>query len=314
MSKRKKKLSREKNLRLSKACNQQNKASRTKVWRDSKIDGINDKNGAIPSSPKSIKSPNCINSQVYFFFFSRSNQLVRVRMQKSSSPHTKFFASLKHLEKRLKLENHPAGPSTLSRPPPPPPPLLIEHQEIIKSTQQTVSLGTPIYLNYNQSPTTNTNASNLQEESEAPQEFLSRSPDFPPTHHSLPHEAEVQQSVDQAERLSLDDDIELLMQLLRLSDSEELNERAGVNGVGCDDGFYDKIVGVKGPKSVKEVERLDRWIKHFLNGEKKEPFRLAHLLLGKAAFMHSDDDCDGFGGFVFPSTIDEFLQNDPPID
>ncbi|KAI3456050.1 hypothetical protein Pfo_012713 [Paulownia fortunei] len=238
-------------------------------------------------------------------------------MQRSPSLHTQFFTSLKQLEKRLKLENHPSARSTDSPPPSPPrpPSLTAEHQEIINNTQQTDSLGTPIYLNYNPSSTTNTNASNLQE-SEAPEEFLSTSPDFPPTHHSLPHEnqAEVQETVDQAERFNLDDDIEMLMQLLRLSDSEELNERAGVNNVSCHDGFYGKIVGVKGPKSVKEVERLEGWIKHFLNGEKKEPFRLAHLLLGKAAFVHSDDDCDGFGGFVFPSTIDEFLQNDPPID
>lgn len=104
------------------------------------------------------------------------------------------------------------------------------------------------------------------------------------------------------------------MQLLRLSDSQEVNERAEVNNVGCDDEFYRKIVGAKGPKNAKEVGRLEGWIKHFLNGEKKEPLRLAHLLLAKAAFVHSDNDCDGFGGFSFPSTIDEFLQNDSPTD
>lgn len=104
------------------------------------------------------------------------------------------------------------------------------------------------------------------------------------------------------------------MELLKLTDSEQLIEKVGFNDVGCDNGFLDKIVGVKGPKSVKELERLDGWIKEFLKGEKKEPFRLAHLLLGKAAFMHSDDDCDGFGGLVFPSTIDEFLLNEPPMD
>ena len=96
------------------------------------------------------------------------------------------------------------------------------------------------------------------------------------------------------------------MQLLRLSD-------AGTHQLGCcnDDEFYDKIVGVKGPKNVKELERLERWIEHFCSGESKEPFRLVHLLLGKAAFLHSDD---GFGGLVFPSTVDEFLKNDPPTD
>ncbi|KAG8385325.1 hypothetical protein BUALT_Bualt03G0031100 [Buddleja alternifolia] len=221
----------------------------------------------------------------------------------SASPHAQFFTSLKHLEKRLKLENDRSPPSA-----PPPPLLPIEHHDDIKSTQQSDSLGTPIYLNCNQS-TINTNTSNVQE-SEIPQEFLSNSPDFPPTHHSIPqenHQAEIHETVDQ----SGSDDIDALMQLLRLSGSEERND------VGCDDGFYGKIVGVKGPKSGKEVERLEGWIKHFLNGddEETEPFRLAHLLLAKAAFVHWDDgDCVGFGGFVFPSTVDEFLQNDPPIE
>ncbi|KAL8468441.1 hypothetical protein ACS0TY_031596 [Phlomoides rotata] len=220
-------------------------------------------------------------------------------MRKSPSPHTQFFTSLKHLEKRLKLENHPTGPSSSSlSQPPPPPSQLLERQETTKDTQQTQSLGTPIYLYDDEFPTTNTNASNLQE-SEAPPEFLSRSPDFPPT----PHE----ERIDQPERIDLDDDIELLMQLLKLTDSEQVKERIGFN----DDGFLDKIVGVKGPKSVMEADRLDRWITEFMKGEKKEPFRLAHLLLGKAAFMHSDDDYDGL---VFPSTIDDFLLNDPPMD
>ncbi|KAK6124076.1 hypothetical protein DH2020_042161 [Rehmannia glutinosa] len=227
-------------------------------------------------------------------------------------PHHQFFNSLKHLEKRLKLENHPSPPQTVSLPPSPP--AAAEHQQITNTTQQADSLGTPIYLNFNPSIATNTTNSSNVPESEAPQEFLSESSDFPQTHHNLPHEnrAEAREPVDRAERSSLDDDIELLMQLLCLSELNETEE--GIIDVGCDDGFYGKIVGVKGPKSLKEVERLEGWIKHFLKGEKKEPLRLAHLLLGKAVFVHSDDDCDGFGGSVFPSTIDEFLQNDPPVD
>ncbi|KAL8032292.1 hypothetical protein ABFX02_13G086500 [Erythranthe guttata] len=239
-------------------------------------------------------------------------------MQRPTSPHTRFFTSLKHLEKRLKLENHRSATSTLSPPPPPPPPPLLSpptaSQGIVNSTQQTDSLGTPMYLNCNHSSTANTTSCSNLQESEAPQEFLPKSPNFPPTHHSSPHENEAQfhENVDLAgERSDLDGDIEILMQLLNSS-----NQKAGVNCVGCDDGFYGKIVGVKGPKSAKEVERLERWIEHFLNGGKKklEPFALAHLLLGKAAFVQSDDDCDGLGGFVFPSTIGEFLRNDPPID
>lgn len=83
-----------------------------------------------------------------------------------------------------------------------------------------------------------------------------------------------------------------------------------------DDEFYDKIVKVKGPRCKKEVERLDGWIKYFLNnndngGKALEPFRLAHLVLAKAAFVSGDGDGDGL---EFPSTVDEFLQNDPPSD
>lgn len=189
-------------------------------------------------------------------------------MQKPYSPHAQFFTSLKHLEKRLKLEYHEsAGASTFPQPPP------IERQEI---TQQTDSLGTPIYL-YNQS----TSTSNIQE-SEAPQEFLS------PANHDQAQRA------DQPERL----DLGALMQLLRLSDD-----------VGCerdDDEFFERIVGVEGPKNAMELGRLEGWIQHFLKG--RELFRLVHLLLAKAALIHSDD------GLVFPSTISEFLQVDPPMD
>ncbi|KAI8001385.1 hypothetical protein LOK49_LG09G01164 [Camellia lanceoleosa] len=84
---------------------------------------------------------------------------------------------------------------------------------------------------------------------------------------------------------------------------------------GYECGFYSKMIGVKGPKCVREMRRLEAWIKYFLNdgGEgRREPLRLTHLLLGKAAFL---SECgDGFGRFEFPSTIAEFLQNDPPKD
>ena len=70
---------------------------------------------------------------------------------------------------------------------------------------------------------------------------------------------------------------------------------------------------MEGPKCRKEVLRLDGWINHFMNGggeEKQEPLRLAHLLLGKSAFVS-----DGaFGELDFPSTIQEFLHTDPPTD
>ncbi|KAJ9543358.1 hypothetical protein OSB04_023065 [Centaurea solstitialis] len=101
-----------------------------------------------------------------------------------------------------------------------------------------------------------------------------------------------------------------MIRLLKLSDldGERPEEMPDVR----DDEFYDKIVGVKGPKCKKEVERLDGWIKYYFlnndNGRGEEPLRLAHLLLGKAALLGSD----GGNEVGFPSTIDEFLQNDPP--
>lgn len=71
------------------------------------------------------------------------------------------------------------------------------------------------------------------------------------------------------------------MQLLQLSDSGEQIEKVNLIKVGCGDGFYRKIAGLKGPKSLKELESLEGWIKHFLNSEEREPFVLAHLLLVK---------------------------------
>ncbi|MCD7455151.1 hypothetical protein HAX54_027227 [Datura stramonium] len=51
------------------------------------------------------------------------------------------------------------------------------------------------------------------------------------------------------------DEIELLMQLLGLSDRKSEGSKRVEMDLGCDDAFYGKIVGVKGPKSEKEVER-----------------------------------------------------------
>lgn len=174
-----------------------------------------------------------------------------------------------------------------------------------------------MYLRFDQTVTDNT-ASSALEESEPPQEFLSNSPDFPPTQKdSVQGKNKFNLELD-VERSELDE-IQLLMELLNLSDFEGQGETTKIGfDLGCDDEFYGKIVGARGPKSIKEAERLEGWIKHFLNGgagagEVKEPFRLAHLLLGKSAFLNSLEGSDGLGGFEFPSTIDEFLLNDPPM-
>ncbi|GER24576.1 protein-methionine sulfoxide oxidase MICAL3 [Striga asiatica] len=217
-------------------------------------------------------------------------------------PHRQFFTSLKQLEKRLKLENHHHPPPAASPPPPPPLPAAAA-TDPITTAPQSESLGTPIYINPIPAASTN------PQDSEAPHEFLSESSD-PPHHDNQP---DVDKTAGPAEKSSLDHDIDRLMQLLRLS---ETGEKEGACDVGCDDWFCRKIVGAKGPKSAEESERLEGWIRWCMEGEIKEPFGLVHLLLGKASFVQSGDydECGGFGGFVFPSTIDEFLGNDPPVE
>ncbi|KAK9085813.1 hypothetical protein Sjap_026224 [Stephania japonica] len=83
----------------------------------------------------------------------------------------------------------------------------------------------------------------------------------------------------------------------------ELNKGSSYCG---EDGFYGKIVGVKGPKCEKEVKRLDGWIEHLLRERRRESLRIAHLLLCKAASL------GGLGEIEFPSTVQEFLEHDPP--
>lgn len=164
-----------------------------------------------------------------------------------------------------------------------------------------------------------------EDSSEPPHAFLSVSQEFPPTHHNHP-----QTSPSDHLRIEDDDgdddvdvdDIEQLMKLLGLSEEQKCGledvgdeeDDGGGNSCHCEGGFYSKIVGVEGPKCRKEVLRFDGWIKHFLNGdgvEKLEPFRLAHMLLGKAAFISEGAD-GGFEGLEFPSTIQEYLHTDPP--
>ncbi|MED6192882.1 hypothetical protein PIB30_013972 [Stylosanthes scabra] len=121
---------------------------------------------------------------------------------------------------------------------------------------------------------------------------------------------------DETAEATYDDDIERLMQLLGLSEEEQVGDALqDGDSCHCEGGFHSKIVGVVGPKCSKEVKRLDGWINHFINGggeDKLEPLRLAHLLLGKAAFVSEGADGGGFGELEFPSTIQEFLHNDPP--
>ncbi|KAF8378936.1 hypothetical protein HHK36_028361 [Tetracentron sinense] len=95
---------------------------------------------------------------------------------------------------------------------------------------------------------------------------------------------------------------------------EEKEQKGGLDwNFDGEGGFHSKIVGVKGPKCMKEIERLNEWIQFFLNdggGERTKPFTLVQLLLGKVVFLC--EDSGDFEGFEFPPTIEEYLQHDPP--
>ncbi|XP_047310557.1 uncharacterized protein LOC124914119 [Impatiens glandulifera] len=235
-------------------------------------------------------------------------------MSRPPSIHDGFFSSVRQVEKRLKLEN---PPEPCNFPSPQPPSSLPKPTE---NDTQVDSLSSPIYLNFDIP-----NNSSVLQDSETPREFLSDSDsfDFPSktgissqlnSNHNNNNNVKDSQSIESDEEDGLDE-IESLIRLLGLSD---LKKTVGFVSDDGDSQFYGKIVGVKGPKSGKEVQRLEGWIKHFLNedGDKCiEPLRLAHLLLGKAALVSGNtDDDDGFKGIPFPSTIEDFLRNDPPKD
>lgn len=224
-------------------------------------------------------------------------------------PHSSFFSSLKRVEKRLKSEQS------------------LQHTELKhKSSSSSAdsvsqSLSTPLYLLSSNHRMTNdsdcNNPATIPDSSVPPQAFFSSSSEVLSTPHRNPRPIESPDSSDSRAECEIDD-IAKLVKLLGMAEhvrkSQEKAERRDLGGE--DDSFYEKIVGVKGPKSEKEAERLDGWIEHFMNGnngeEVMEPLRLAHLLLGKSAFMHnSREDC-GYGGLEFPDTVEDFLQNDPP--
>lgn len=227
-------------------------------------------------------------------------------MNKAPNLHSNFFSSLKQVEKRLKLET--PSPSLILSPPEPQPPA--------GDYSSAESLSSPIFLNFDRyNHHQHANQSSILECSETPHEFLSNSDDFPSTHESpLSRPPEnFPEIVDSSEHDDLDE-IGLLIQLLGLSDCEDDEAKLRLKSCSscrCGRGFYDKIVGVKGPKCDKEMERLDGWIRRFRE-ERIEPLRMAHLLLGKVAFFSGDGG--GFEAFEFPSTVEELLQNDPPIE
>ncbi|KAJ0669091.1 hypothetical protein HanPI659440_Chr17g0697101 [Helianthus annuus] len=200
-------------------------------------------------------------------------------------PHKHFFTSLKQVEKRLKLDDGNPPPPPPQQPPPPPP------QTETQSTESSTS--SPIYFHNHHTNTSSTLNNNSIEQ--PPQEFLSIN-DSPQLHN-------LENSLFESDAVG---GVESMLELLGLSEFDCKGPEMPEVG---DDEFFDKIVKVKGPKCKKEVERLDNWIKYFLNSG-REPFRLAHLLMAKAAVVAAA----GGDELEFPCTVDEFLENDPPLD
>ncbi|KAH9620914.1 hypothetical protein KSS87_006513 [Heliosperma pusillum] len=227
-------------------------------------------------------------------------------MNRRPTLHSNFFSSLKQVEKRLKLDT--STPASPQQPP-----------QTVSSLTQTLSSPLYLYVDHNLSNVGNHN-SNF-DNSETPIEFFSNSVEFPLTHETPPLQSPQidAKTVDCVDNDQVDE-MGLLIKLLGLlefesggseNDGEEII--ATCSSCHCVGGFYDKVVGMKGPKCGKEMERLDGWIKHFAD-KKIEPFRLAHLLLGKATCVKGDDgNGAGFQGVEFPSTVEDFLRHDPPM-
>lgn len=105
-----------------------------------------------------------------------------------------------------------------------------------------------------------------------------------------------------------EEDIARLMALLGLSPPPPGGGSRDDDGGGCGcsgaDGFLAKVVGVVGPKCDREKGRLDAWIRHYHRGGCREPARLAHLLLARAAADTA--------AVAFPASVKDFLDHDPP--
>ncbi|PIA30093.1 hypothetical protein AQUCO_05700067v1 [Aquilegia coerulea] len=211
-------------------------------------------------------------------------------------PHTKFFSSLKQVEKRLKSEH--------------------DNQQG-EGTSSSSSLSAPLYLYNTSYDQENQVIINTQEDldSNPPQEFISH-------HSSTFDDIQAPSNVVDDEVRVVDhgkNDIQEVLQHLGLlgienkemGKSEMKNLRSEDDGNGGIGSFYSKIVGVKGPKNEKEMDRLDGWIKYFLSNNDDEginvmePLRLIHLLIGKAVVIANEEKGDsngdgGFGDMEFP--------------
>ncbi|KAI0496602.1 hypothetical protein KFK09_022922 [Dendrobium nobile] len=206
------------------------------------------------------------------------------------SPHDRFFSSLNRVEKRLASEKEPIFFAT------PPSP---------------ISFGSPLYLSSPKPQPASFKPSALDESSGPAPEFLSIP--SPMVYDPAPSLAAQKDELKYEEE---DDEIDRLISFLGLSaDGEEGG--GGLGSCHCSGGeFYRRAVGVKGPICEKEMGRLNGWIEYYRR-ERREPARLAHLLLAKAVSMEasrgSDADDDAFRAIGFPPTVEEFLEHDPPF-
>lgn len=221
------------------------------------------------------------------------------------SRHAGFFASLKQVEDRLAAEQQP---------PPPPPPR--QPETLPFSDTMTAS---PLFLG----PATDTAAADRPggESSGPAVDFLTLSKDEERLQEEPRGAAGEDDDEDNDE---IGEDIARLMALLGLSPPRRGLEGGGGDddSGGCDcsggEGFLAKVVGVVGPKCDKEKRRVDGWVEHYFSGgECREPARLAHLLLAKAAASSSSSSWEGEGHrgaspFAFPATVKEFLDRDAP--
>ncbi|XP_068651047.1 uncharacterized protein [Aristolochia californica] len=211
--------------------------------------------------------------------------------------HSAFFSSLQQVEKRLKLEGIKSGGHNGGDPSQNLPSL---------ATSSSDDSSSVIHLDLPQLGNTCT-----FQDSGLPEQFLSAPLGFPSSSQDQ-GPSRASEHIPIIEKFNDDgDEIDQLMALLDLlGRDEDRNDKEDSLARTCYGGFYSKIAGVKGPKCEKEVKRLDGWIGHLLgnSGERSEPLRLAHLLLGKASRLHGDE----FEGIEFPVTVEEFLENDPP--
>nr|CAD1842490.1 unnamed protein product [Ananas comosus var. bracteatus] len=229
------------------------------------------------------------------------------------SSHARFFSSLKQVKQNPTLPVHPplqfcAHLLSLSQveerlASEDSPPNKTPKPEASSSIDPS---GSPIFLAYPQS-----NLRDSDSGSGPARDFLSSSSSSSSSEEKggEDHADQKEQECDTGDEDD-DDEIEHLMNLL---DVEVDVEGAGEAAESCGEcEFYAKVGGVRGPKCEKERQRLEGWVEHFYRGwrgaGRREPARLAHLLLAKASCS-----ADGCGGIGFPDTVEEFLEHDPVL-